>query len=48
MLSIVYSLKKTVYYYLWEMALIVGLDASFDNMQDWKGREMKAGEVNQY
>jgi hypothetical protein len=32
--------------YSWEMALNVGLDASLDNMQDWKGIREKAGEVN--
>jgi hypothetical protein len=25
---------------------MVGFDASFDNMQDWKGTREKAGEVN--
>jgi hypothetical protein len=32
--------------YSWEIALNVGLDVSFDNMQDWKGIREKAGEVN--
>jgi hypothetical protein len=28
------------------MASSVGLDVSFDNLQDWKGVQEKAGEVN--
>jgi hypothetical protein len=32
--------------YLWEMALNVGLDASFGNMQDRKGIREKARKVN--
>jgi hypothetical protein len=28
------------------MALKIGLDVSFDNMQDWKGIMEKTGEVN--
>jgi hypothetical protein len=32
--------------YSWEMTLNTGLDASFDNVQDWKGIREKAGEVN--
>jgi hypothetical protein len=31
--------------YSWETALNVGLDVSFDSMQDWKGIWMEAGEV---
>jgi hypothetical protein len=32
--------------YSWEMALNVGLDVSFDNMEEWKGIRNKAVEVN--
>jgi hypothetical protein len=32
--------------YLWEMAVNIGLDMSFDNMWDWKGIREKATEVN--
>jgi hypothetical protein len=32
--------------YSWEIALDVGLDASFDNTQDCKGIQEKAGEIN--
>jgi hypothetical protein len=33
-------------YYSWELALKVGLDASFDNMWDWEGILEETGEVN--
>jgi hypothetical protein len=31
---------------LWEMALNIDLDESIDNMYDWKGTRLKAGEVD--
>jgi hypothetical protein len=43
-------MKETVYYWLFirvirgRWHLNVGLDASFDTMQDWKGIREKAGE----
>jgi hypothetical protein len=40
-------LRLTVFAcYSWEMALYYGLDASFDNMYNWKGIRQKVGEVN--
>jgi hypothetical protein len=40
--SMGYYILDTAYdlifvHYWWEIALNVGLDESFDNMQDWKG-----------
>lgn len=32
--------------YSWEMSLNVSLDASFDNVQDCKGIQENAGQVN--
>jgi hypothetical protein len=40
------SLQLTIYAcYSWEIALNIGPDASFNNMQDWKGIPEKAREV---
>jgi hypothetical protein len=32
--------------HLWEVALIIGLYVSFNNILDWKGILEKAGEIN--
>jgi hypothetical protein len=38
------SLRLTLcVYHSWEITLSVGLDVSFDNMQDWKGKGESRG-----